>query len=104
MYFIILILLGIFFRCLRWQLGGLDGLQFTYLILVEGAISGAGVATGILLGGYLIKPKIDRDPEFDPDKWHFKIIPYICGGVAALLGKLFVRVADPSLTAGSKNA
>ena len=104
MYFPVLILLGMFFRLLRWHLGGFDGLQFTYVIIVEGAISGAGVASGILLLGHLIKRKIDRDPEFDPDKWYFKIIPYICGGFAALLGKLYVRVADPSLTVGSRNA
>jgi len=103
MYFIVLVLLDVFFRWLRWQLGGLDGLQFTYIIIVEGAISVAGVATGILLGGSLIKHKIDRDPEFDPDKWYFKIVPYMCGGVAALLGKLYVRVSDPPLKMGAKN-
>ena len=104
MYFPVLILLGMFFRLLRWQLGGLDGLPFTYVILIEGAISGAGGATGILLLGHLINRKIDRDPGFNPDKWYFKIIPYVCGGVAALLGKLYVRVADPPLKIGSKNA
>lgn len=78
-----LILLGIFFRWLYWLLGRTE---FHYLILLEGGLSGLGVAVGIIWTGRLTPEVPERG------KWYHKLIPYVCGGAAVFFVKLGVKL------------
>lgn len=79
---IALILLGIFFRWLYWLFGRTE---FHNLILLEGGLSGLGVAVGIMWTGRLIQEPGTR-------KWYHNLIPYACGGTTVFFGKLGVKV------------
>jgi len=91
MYFIALVVLGLGFRLLHWWF---DNLQFSYLFLIEGAISGLGVAIGIYVIGNIFASN-NGNPKFNPAKWYIKIIPYACGGIAVLLAKATVKIFYP---------
>jgi len=93
---ITLIILGILFRFLFWWVGQSE---FDFLILFEGALSGFGVAVGIILATHLQ----GRMPK--KHKWLSTIVPYACGGLAVFLGKLAVKAflsVVPLSTDGAK--
>lgn len=78
-----LIVLGIFFRCLYAAIGEASFEHF--IVIVDGGLSGAGVATGIIFSGW-VKDSLP--------KWSLSLIPYFCGGLAVLIGKFGVIVCE----------